>query len=127
MGLALMCKGHDTLHIGYGGFSIFRKQIAQAYSEKHGSLYSDMLMNLRKPLPDNFNEMWNDGCDDNLDILLWHSDCDGRLTPQESRMILNSLKKLTINFEDEYYETFYKNFLSLLEHSKKRRVIIFFC
>ena len=130
MGLALTATGFGkTLHIGYGGFSIVRKYIALAYSKKHGEMYSEMLKNIRKPLPEDFDEKWNEGCNDDLDILLWHSDCDGRLTPQECRKIYRILEKMNVEFEEniDYYEDFYKNFVAMLKHCYQRRVIMFFC
>ena len=90
---------------------------------------SEMLKNIRKPLPEDFDEKWNEGCNDDLDILLWHSDCDGRLTPQECRKIYRVLEKMNVEFEEniDYYEDFYKNFVAMLKHCYQRRVIMFFC
>ena len=126
MGLCLQATGTENLHIGYGGFSLLRRDIAKAYSQKHGDLYSTMLKNIRTGLPDGFTEDWNDGCDDDLDILLWHSDCDGRLTPQECRKIYKSLEKLNVEFDNEDFKNFYEKLKNILLHCYKRRVIMYF-
>ena len=128
MGLALCATGFDkTLHIGYGGFSIFRSYIAKAYSEKHGEMYSKLIQ-LFGGIEDDFEEKWNKDNDESLDLLLFHSDCDGVLRPKEARALYLALTKLTVDFdEDPFYTEFYKDFLTLLQHSYKRRVIIYFC
>lgn len=126
MGLALVATGFEKdMHIGYGGFSGMRYRIAKAYSEKHGELYAMMLKAFRSRLPDDFDARWNDGCNDDLDILLWHSDCDGKLTYQECGKIYDVLKGLDV--EDQHEEdSFYNNFLEMLQHCKKRRVNMYF-
>jgi hypothetical protein len=127
MGLALTAKDYiETLHIGYGGFAFFRKEIAKAYSEKHGKMYSDMISNFGKTITPEFIEEWNKDGNENLDILLWHSDCGGKLTPQESRKIYNELIKLTPKFEDPFYEEFFEDFKDLLQYCYKRRVMLYF-
>ena len=126
MGLSLQATGYEDLRIGYGSFSLLRKDIAKAYSQKHGDLYSVMLQSLLTGLPENFTENWNEGCDDDLDILLWHSDCDGRLTPKECGKIYKSLEKLNVNFENEEYKIFYEKMKNMLLHCYKRRVIMYF-
>lgn len=126
MGLALVATGFNKdMHIGYGSFSGMRCRIAKAYSDKHGNLYEMMLRSFRTGLPADFDEQWNDGCNDDLDILLWHSDCDGKLTPQECGKIYNVLK--TLNIEDLQDEaSFYNNFLEMLQHCKTKRVNMYF-
>ena len=125
MGLALVATGFNKdMHIGYGGFSGVRCRIAKAYSEKHGKLYEEMLRSFRG-LADDFNDRWNDGCNDDLDILLWHSDCDGKLTYQECGKIYNVLKTLDVeDAKDE--ESFYNDFVEMLQHCHKRRVNMYF-
>lgn len=129
MGLSLQAKGFDkNINIGYGGFSLVRKEIALAYSEKHGKLYEQMLKNIRQSLSDNFINEWNDGCNDDLDILLWHSDCDGKLTPKECRKIYRVLEHLDVKFDVEqiYYKDFFKDLKEILMHCFKRRVNLYF-
>lgn len=126
MGLNLCASGYkETLKIGYGGFMYVRTQIAKAYSEKHGKLYAELAKNWRDMDMDEFDAKWSDGCDDDLDLLLWHSDCDGRLRPQECAKIYNALAKLNVELEGDYKE-FYDELKNVLDHCRKRRVILFF-
>ena len=123
MGLALSATGFEkTLSIGYGGFAGFRLCLARAYSEKHGKMYEEMLRKMY--VTDDFLKEWDKDCDKDLDILLWHSDCGGKLTPSECTRIKNSLLKL--NIEDEDYKEFFNDFIELLKHCSKRRVIVNF-
>ena len=129
MSLCLCAHGFENdLHIGYHGFLCLRYYISKSYSKKHGELYDQMTKRPFQPLSEEFIKNWNDGCDDDLDILIWHSDCDGRLTPKECTKVKNALAKIDINFEGrEDLEKFYKDFVEMLKHCSKRRVIMYFC
>lgn len=132
MGLALTAKGYSkNLYIGYGGFLQMRITIAFAYSAKHGNMYREACSHSglasRIADEDAFCSAWNQDCDDGLDILLWHSDCDGKLLPRECGLLLQSLKKLNVCFENENIQNFYSNFLEILDYCKKKRVNLYFC
>lgn len=128
MGLTL--SAHDfysDINIGYINFFNFRYFIAKSLSEKHGKLYEAIAKNRSNELAKVLSDEWNKDCDDSLDILLWHSDCDGRLTPKECTKIKKSLSKINVNFEGrEDLEEFYEDFLDMLKHCSKRRVIMYF-
>lgn len=126
MGLALSATGFEkTLHFSYGGFSRFRLAVAKAYSNKHGQLYEKLVESLGYAVDDDFLKQWDTECDEGLDLLLWHSDCDGKLTPSECTKLKNSLLKL--NIMDEEYKDVFEDFIKLLKHCSKRRVILYFC
>ncbi len=96
MGLDIKIKGlerEDTYHGGYITFNLYRKNVASAYNERLGELYKKTFKDELQPEE---IEQWNKLCNDDLDIFLWHSDCDGKLTPEECKKIYNELKKLKI-------------------------------
>ena len=131
MGLALTAKGYSkVLRIGYGGFKQMRIAIAFAYSSKYGNMYQEACSTLgfasRIANEDAFCETWNQGCDDDLDILLWHSDCGGKFSPQECRLVLQALKKLNVHFANDNIQIFYNDFIEMLAHCTKRRVNLYF-
>lgn len=128
MSLALVATGYKRpVRIGYRHFSLMRQGIAAAYSPKHGELY-DEIISFRNRLDfDKIVEQWNDGCNDDLDILLMRSDCDGQLSVDECRRVLRVLKTLQVSFEDEVLQKNYSDFLDILMHCVKKRVIMRFC
>ena len=79
--IKLEAKGLETINIGYVGFGIVRMQIASTVSWKLGiayrSLYSKegMTTKVKKYIRNNFDET--------LVNFLFHSDCDGKMTPKE--------------------------------------------
>lgn len=128
MSLALLATGYSkNVRIGYFHFNRMRLQIARAYSEKHGKLYEKATSLCFSVNFDEIVEEWNKDCDDDLDILLWHSDCDGSFTYQECRKIMKALQKLTVVFEDEVLRNNYEDFCAILTHCAKRRVKLIFC
>lgn len=85
MGLDISVKGlerKDTYHCGYIKFNLYRKKVASAYNERLGELYKKTFKDELQP--EEIKE-WNNLCNNDLDIFLWHSDCDGKLTPKECK------------------------------------------
>ena len=125
MGLTLFATGFPKdMNTSYGAFTYMRLRIAEAYSQKHGELYGVFCRNAWG-LPQDFWGEWEQGNNEALDILLWHSDCDGKLTYQECGKIYNALKSLHV--EDEDTEgSFYNDFVEMLKHCRKRRVNMYF-
>ena len=124
MGLALEAKGLETINIGYVGFGIVRMQIASTVSWKLGiayrSLYSKegMTTKDKKYIRNNFDET--------LVNFLFHSDCDGKMTPKECGQLYKVLKDHDIRFGDPKYDTYYENLLNMLNHCAKTRRIMRF-
>lgn len=90
MGLDINIKGserEDTYHGGYIRFNLYRKKVASAYNERSGELYEKTF---KEDLQPEETEEWNTLCNDDLDIFLWHSDCDGKLTPEECKKFIMS-------------------------------------
>lgn len=127
MGLDISIKGlerKDTYHGGYIRFNVYRKEVANAYNKRLGELYEKIF---RKDLQPEEIEEWNILCNDDLDIFLWHSDCDGKLTPEECKKIYNELKKLKIkdlSYSDKW--TMQELWLNMLQFCYKHRVNMWF-
>lgn len=127
MGLDIHIKGlerEDTYHCGYITFNLYRKNVASAYNERLGELYKKTFKDELKP--EEIKE-WNNLCNDDLDIFLWHSDCDGKLTPEECKKIYNELKKLNVKdlpYSDKW--TMQKLWLNMLQFCYKHRVNMWF-
>lgn len=127
MGLDISVKGlerKDTYHCGYITFNLYRNNVASAYNERLGELYKKTFKDELQP--EEIKE-WNNLCNDDLDIFLWHSDCDGKLTPEECKKIYNELKKLKIKdlpYSDKW--TMQELWLNMLKHCYKHRVNMYF-
>lgn len=64
---------------------------------------------------------------DDLKLLLNHSDCDGVLTPHECKRVLDALRKLTVDFDnDPMHEKLYNDLINVLSYAAKHRVNIYF-
>lgn len=131
MGLDISVKGlerKDTYHGGYITFNLYRKNVASAYNERLGELYKKTFKDELQP--EEIKE-WNNLCNDDLDIFLWHSDCDGKLTPKECKKIYDVMKNLKVemqghnHIEMNYYDR-HQLWLNMLKHCYKHRVNMYF-
>lgn len=104
------------------GFMHYRMKIAELYNKRIGELY---YKRMSYPLLKEEVEEWNKLCDDDLDIFLWHSDCDGKLTVKECRKVYKVLKQFEIN--DIPFNDMHKKFLSNLKFSIDNRRNMYFC
>ncbi len=137
MGLTITAKGFDEeiYNSGYAGFTNFRIEIAKAYNSEFGELYKKWVRSCLMPYgdrlsPEKLNRL-NELCNDDLDILLQHSDCDGKLTPQECKKIYNITKDLKCVYPQMCYGTttgknLFDVFNRALLHCWKRRVCMRF-
>ncbi len=107
-------------------------KVAEAYNKEFGKLYE-------KPYKDfsfkNYTEdeikRWNEICDDDLDIFLNHSDCDGKFTPQECKKIYDAMKDLNVEMEGHNYGdmkpySMHQRWLDMFKHCYQRRVNMYF-
>ena len=107
-------------------------KVAEAYNKELGKLYE-------KPNKDfsfkNYTEdeikRWNEICDDDLDIFLNHSDCDGKFTPQECKKIYDAMKDLNVEMEGHNYGdmkpySIHQRWLDMFKHCYQRRVNMYF-
>lgn len=63
-------------------------------------MFRDSLIHQR-PFSDEEVALWDAHCNGDLDILIWHSDCGGKFSPQECRKIYNAMKNITTREEAE--------------------------
>ena len=103
------------------GFMYYRMKIAELYNKRIGELYSK---NRLYPLTAEETKEWNTLCNDDLDIFLWHSDCDGKLTVKECRKVYKVLKQYEI--DDERFNKLHKKFLSNLKFCIDNRRNMYF-
>jgi hypothetical protein len=131
MGLDISVKGlerKDTYHCGYIKFNLYRNKVASAYNERLGELYKKTFKDELQP--EEIKE-WNNLCNDDLDIFLWHSDCDGKLTPKECKKIYDAMKDLKVemqghNYIEMNYYDMHQLWLNMLKHCYKHRVNMWF-
>ena len=126
MGLDIVAKGlarKDGYHASYGGYYWFRVEIVRRC---YGEYFIDIFRN------DNATkeecEAWNKICDDDLDIFLLHSDCEGKFTPKECRKVYNALCRIETKEDDP--ERFTKDlelWKGIFLHCAKRRVNLYYC
>lgn len=119
MGLYATAKGlndetcYDGGYLTYGHFLMNLAEAA--YGQQMGVIYKNNEF-LHGKWSESDIEYWNKRCNDDIDILLFHSDCDGKFTPQECRRIYNAIKDLKIDMVGHNYGVM-KNY-NMLEHWK---------
>ena len=131
MGSDISVKGlerKDTYHGGYITFNLYREKVANAYNKRLGELYEKTF---KDELQSEDVKEWNQLCNDDLDIFLWHSDCDGKLTPKECKKIYDVMKDLKVemqgqNYIEMNYYDMHQLWLNMLKHCYKHRVNMYF-
>ena len=71
-------------------------EVAKAFNKTLGEIYEKPYLTPKYEFTDDEIKQWNQLCNDDLDIFLWHSDCDGKLTPKECKKIYNELRNINI-------------------------------
>lgn len=76
-------------------------------------------------------EEWNKLCNNDLDIFLFHSDCEGKFTPQECRKIYNVMKNLKVEMSGHNYiemkqYNMHEHWLHIFKQCYKKRVNLYF-
>lgn len=131
MGLDVRVTGlerQDTYHCGYITFNVYRKKVASAYDKRLGELYEKTF---NEELTDEEIDEWNKLCNDDLDIFLFHSDCEGKFTPKECKKIYDAMKDLKIdmqghNYVEMNFYNMHEMWLNMFKHCYKRRVNLYF-
>ena len=134
MGLHITATGlKEGCNFGYFTHGRFCVQLAYAaYDEKMGRLFEEFLLH-RVEMQEDDIKFWNAHCDDGLDLLLYHSDCDGKLSPKECRAVYEAIKDLSLpmiahNYGDASSEQYnlLERWKTMLKHCIKRRVNLYF-
>ena len=135
MGLDLIATGFDgSVRIGYMSFGSYRRAVAKSYNKEFGNIYEKWY---KSGLIESFKltevecQRWNEISDDDLDILLTHSDCDGQMSVDECKKVYKALSKIDfkpdVNAEfNERLLRYHDNVLGILRHCIKRKVILKF-
>ena len=130
MGLYLSAKGFNGgISIGYVKFGLYRMALAHEYNQTFGEIYCKWYMaalgaDLYPSLIDEDLLLWGKIGNDNLDVFLTHSDCSGKMTVQECIKTYKILKN--IEFNNENFKYLHKRILLILEHCKRKRVVLWF-
>lgn len=97
MGLDTRAKGM-TYDMGYHcGYITYRTFIAEVIEKAYGKrcrdiFWNDVMYGVKATEDD--AEYWNGVCNADLDILIFHSDFDGKFTPNECKRIYKALEPL---------------------------------
>ena len=98
MGLTVRIKGYvgayDCGYITYGNL--------KAYGQRCCEIFLHSLIS-GKPFSEAEETFWNSHCNEDLDLWIWRSDCDGKFTPAECRRIYNSIKGIQMDFVGHNY------------------------
>lgn len=134
MGLNATAKGlsvEDEFNCGYITYHRFIEELVRvAYDSKCYEIYTTAV-NEHRNFNDKEIEYWNSHCNDDLDILIFHSDCDGKFTPQECRKIYNAMKDLHSNLTGHNYivmekYNMFEHWKNIFQHCAKRKVNLYY-
>lgn len=133
MGLTVRIKGfngaYDCGYITYGNF------IMRLIKEAYGNVCLEMFQRslyTGKPFTDLDEKEWAKHQNDDLDLWIWHSDCDGKFTPSECRRIYNAIKDMHIpdfyahNYGDMQQYNMLGRWKEMFRHCARRRVNMYF-
>lgn len=135
MGLTIRIPGmRDTYNCGYITYGVFLMKLATAYNQEMGEIYEKYFKSaipLYPKLTDTEIARYNELCNPDLDILLFHSDCDGKLTPKECKRIYKAIKDLKMdmpghNYDDMKPYNMLERFKMMFLHCWKFRVNMYF-
>lgn len=133
MGLCATAKGltaETEFDCGYGIYDLFLRNLAYAYNPEIGQMFESVCNGNR--LSEQQENRWNEICNDDLDLLLFHSDCDGKFTPSECRRIYNAIKDLHMDMQGHNYGVMkpynmLEHWKNIFLHCAKRRVNLYYC
>jgi hypothetical protein len=131
MGLTVYAKHlacEDSYDCGYITFAQFRAELAKTYNEDFGLLYKKWLWG---EITETEIKYMNELCNDDLDIFLTHSDCDGKLTPKECRKIYDAIKNYKMDMQGHNYGimkpyNMLEQWKGIFNHCYKKRVNLYF-
>lgn len=132
MGLDIHAAGlprNKSYHAGYSSFHHFRNALANAVGEEFGRLHHKYCNDgLTEDELHRINELGTPG----LLTFLSHSDCDGKLTPYECRVIYKEIKDMTLpgisgfDYETQTPYNALERWKEIMKHCATRRVNCWF-
>lgn len=134
MGLDVSAKGMPNYSLSYIHYGNFRAEIVRkVYGDRCYEIFTMSPWERSKLTAKEEQEMidyWNSVCDENLDLFVLHSDCDGKFTPQECKRILKALDPIEVDYPGWDFDRIPCNMLdqwkTMLHHCVKRRVNLYF-
>lgn len=126
MGLDVEAKGMPRFSLAYSTYHMMRRLIIrEVYDDKCEEIF------LKDYASDEDVKYWNSVCDDDLDLFLLHSDCDGKFTPKECKRILKALEPIHIDMDGWGFNRTEKcNMLDqwkrMFKHCIKKRVNMYY-
>ena len=127
MGLTVRIKGYvgayDCGYITYGNFIM--QLIKKAYGQRCCEIFLHSLIS-GKPFSEAEETFWNSHCNEDLDLWIWRSDCDGKFTPAECRRIYNSIKGIQMDFGDTQSYNMLDRWKDMFLYCAKKRVNMYF-
>lgn len=131
MGLTVCAKGlsdESSYDCGYITFTIFRIKLAENYNVEFGELYKKWCFgNVTEDDVERMNELSND----DLDLFLTHSDCEGKFTPQECKKIYEAIKDFKMDMQGHNYGVMkpynmLEQWKGIFQYCAKRKVNLYF-
>ena len=125
MGLTVVAKGMPNFDLAYSTYYTMRRLIVkEIYGEKCEEIFRGQYAS------DEDVTYWNSVCNDDLDLFLLHSDCDGHFTVKECRKILKALEPISIDMQGWDFDRNSCNMLDqwkrMFRHCVKRRVCMWY-
>lgn len=128
MGLDLYAKGCELkFHIGYMRFADLRTAIVKAaYDAEMYRMYHAGCHYPFKGFTEAETYYWNNHCNDDLDLLIWHSDCDGVLKSGQCKKIYNAMKDLCLDSEDDWIKEKFAELKTIIKWcADNRKTLVF--
>lgn len=134
MGLDTKAKGltaETGFSCGYITYNNFILELIKvAYGEECYNIFRDSML-YGTTFTEEDVELWNKKCNDDLDILIFHSDCDDKFTPEECRKIYNAMKNLHSDMQGHNYGVMkpynmFEHWKAIFKHCADRRVNLYF-
>ena len=136
MGLDVFAKGlswDESFHCGYLTYGNFLRNLAYAaYGEKMGRMFEEVVYLGLRVLTEEEEKYWDDHCDNDIDLFLFHTDCDGKFSPKECRRIYNAIKDIRMpylhgcNYESIEPYNMLEHWKKMFKHCADRRVNMYF-
>lgn len=130
MGLCATAKGLTAETEFYCGYITYANFIEEIVRKAYGDYFVQMLYEDHSE-SDPEVEAWNRVCNPALDLLIFHSDCDGKFTWQECRDIFKAMESLKSDMIGHNYGVMkpynmFNHWKNIFHHCWKRRVNLYY-
>lgn len=134
MGLCATAKGltaeteFNCGYITYGDFIV--ELVRVAYGQRLAESFREEVF-FGNRITQQDIDLWNRVCSPALDLLIFHSDCDGKFTWQECRDIFKAMEPLKSNMTGHNYGVMkaynmFDHWKNIFRHCWKRRVNLYY-